>query len=235
MDRPVDGQCSTEQDEVLLVGNYLHLFPFIARLPPCSGISPPSTVRSVGGGAYCTRELPRPGGNDRTRAKRFRSWGVKTVVPCWTPSLHLPAFIRELGVDHGPQFINFHDWLMGSSNRTDTPPPQLGLTVTVHDNCYSKPLGDACWTRTGRPEKMGCRIVKGACAGGRPVLRFGKGASWPETRPCLSRSSPRGRKIQGAEATGRTPGVLLRRVIYLCGGARAVESEIDVYHCLEIV
>jgi Fe-S oxidoreductase len=233
-------------DEVLLIGNYTHLFPFIiGGSSLLDYFKPIDRIDHWEGGAYLyqggyldlVKEIA-----ERTRDD-FDTWGIKTVI---TPleALHYIFTVvhpREMGVEHEQTFVNLHDWLL---NRIVSAairlPNRLGLTVTVHDNCYSKVLGGAYWDT---PRKIlrecGCEIKEMAhnkrdalCCG------FGAGASWVRNISIpFDIISEGAKKFEEAEKTGADALVsYCSGCIYLLWATRELlGSKLDVYHSIEIV
>ncbi|MBA7640984.1 hypothetical protein ES703_48656 [subsurface metagenome] len=69
------------------------------------------------------------------------------LLPLFLPLLDAVHYLfkevhpKEMKVSHDQKFINYHDWLIEKIDAGDIKlPNQLNLTVTVHDNCYSKAL-----------------------------------------------------------------------------------------------
>jgi len=149
---------------------------------------------------------------------------------------------KEMGVVHDQSFTNFNSWLIQAlEDGTVSLPNQLNdLTVTLHDNCYSKALGDVLWDPPRQIlEKCGCQIVEmkhikkeSLCCG------FGAGASWVKNISIpfdmIYESS---KKIKEAEATGA------KALVSYCGGCvyllwatrELLRSKIEIYHLIEVV
>ncbi|HPR53217.1 MAG TPA: (Fe-S)-binding protein [Deltaproteobacteria bacterium] len=233
-------------DEVLLVGNYIHLFPFIiGDSALLNHFKPIDRLDQWEGGAY----LYQGGYLDLVqqialRCKSdFDTWGVKTVVPLLDAVYYIFTKVHpdEMGVEHKPKFINFHDWLLEKIDSGTIPlTKKLGLTLTVHDNCYSKPFGDELWDKHRELlSRCGCSIVEmrhnrkdSLCCG------FGKGASWTKNISLPYEIIAEGaKKFKEAEETGADALVsYCGGCIYLLWAARELlGSPIDVYHSLEIV
>ena len=236
----------TEGDEVMLVGNYLHLFPFIiGDSALLNHFKPIDRLDQWEGGAY----LYQGGYLDVVKriAQRcksdFETWGVKTVIPMLDAVYYIFTQTHpcEMGVDPGPAFVNFNDWLMEKiDSGMISLPKKLTLSVTVHDNCYSKPLGDKYWNKHREIlKKCGCTIVEmrhnrkdALCCG------FGKGASWSSNFTLPFEIIAEGaKKFKEAGETGADALVsYCGGCIYLLWAARELlGSKIDVYHSLEIV
>jgi Fe-S oxidoreductase len=235
-----------ENDEVLLVGNYLHLFPFIiGDSALLDHFTPIDRIDQWEGGAYLYQGgyLDLVGRIARRCKSDFETWGVKTVVPMLDAVYYIFTHVHpnEMVVDHKSSFVNFHDWLLEKiDSGMISLPKKLALSVTVHDNCYSKPLGDEYWDKHREIlKKCGCTIVEmqhnrkdALCCG------FGKGASWTSnfTLP-FEIISHGAKKFKEAQETGADALVsYCGGCIYLLWAARELmESNIDVYHSLEIV
>ncbi len=232
--------------EVFLVGNYLHLFPFIiGGSALLDHFTPIDRLDQWEGGAYLyqggyldlVRQIALRCRND------FESWGVKTVVPMLDAVYYIFTHVHpsEMGVEHTPEFVNFHDWLLEKMDSGEIPiKKRLGLTVTVHDNCYSKPFGDDLWDKHREIlTRCGCTITEmeharedSLCCG------FGKGASWTRNFSLPYEIIAEGaKKFKEAEATCADALVsYCGGCIYLLWAARELlGSRIDIYHSLEIV
>jgi Fe-S oxidoreductase len=233
-------------DNILLIGNYTHLFPFIiggSKL--LDYFKPISRVDQWEGGAY----LYQGGYLDvvqkiAQRTKRdFDGWGVKKVTAILDAVEYIfsEAHPKEFGVQHDQEFHNFHQWILDNINSGEIKlPEQLDLTVTVHDNCYSKALGGKYW---GPPreilKKCGCELIEmehnkkdSLCCG------FGAGASWVKNIAMPFDIISEGtKKFKEAEETGA------KALISYCGGCiyllwatrELLGSKIDIYHIIEVV
>ncbi|MFX0043564.1 MAG: (Fe-S)-binding protein [Candidatus Hodarchaeota archaeon] len=233
-------------DKILLIGNYTHLFPFIiggSKL--LNYFNPIDRIDQWEGGAYLYQ-----GGYlevvqkiaQRTK-KDFDGWGVKEVIAI----LDAVEFIfnevhpKEMGIEHNQNFINFNHWLLDKINTGDIKfPNKLNLTVTVHDNCYSKVLGGTYWDVPREIlKKCGCEIIEmehikkdSLCCG------FGAGASWVKNISIPFDMISEGiKKFKEAERTGA------KALVSYCGGCvyllwatrELIGSKIDIYHLIEIV
>ncbi|MBC2714833.1 MAG: (Fe-S)-binding protein [Desulfobacteraceae bacterium] len=234
------------RDKVLLIGNFIHLFPFIiggSKL--LDYFKPIDRIDQWEGGAY----LYQSGYLDiiqkiAERTKNdFDGWGVQTVVPILDAvhNMFTQVHPKEMGIKHDQTFINFHDWLLEKINEGEIElPNQLNLTITVHDNCYSKPFGDDGWNKHREIlEKCGCKILEmqhnrkdSLCCG------FGAGASWVKNISIpFDIVSEGAKKFKEAEKTGA------KALVSYCGGCiytlwamrELFGSKIDVYHSIEIV
>jgi Fe-S oxidoreductase len=232
-------------DTVLLVGNYTHLFPFILGGSKLLDLFEPiDRIDQWEGGAY----LYQGGYLDVVQrvAQRtkddFDNWGVKKVVACLDAVEYIFKEVhpKEMGVDHTQEFVNFNHLLLDLINSGDLQlKNQLAMTVTVHDNCYSKTLGGAYWEIPRKIlEKCGCRIFEmrhnrkdSLCCG------FGAGASWVKNISIIFDIMSEGfKKFKEAEETGA------KALISYCGGCMFLlwatkelkRSKIDIFHVIEI-
>jgi hypothetical protein len=231
---------------VLLVGNYTHLFPFIlggSKL--LQYFKPIDRIDQWEGGAYLYQ-----GGYldlvqkiaDRTK-KDFDNWKVKKVVTCLDAVEYIFKEVhpKEMGVKHSQEFVNFNRWLFDNISSGEIKiKNKLNMSVTVHDNCYSKSLKDKYWEIPRKIlEKCGCNIIEmrhnredSLCCG------FGAGASWIKNLSMIFDIMSEGfKKFDEAEATG------VNSLISYCGGCIYLlwatkelrRSKIDIYHIIEIV
>jgi Fe-S oxidoreductase len=233
------------EDTVLLIGNYTHIFPFIiggSKL--LDYFKPIDRIDQWEGGAY----LYQGGFLDivkkiAERTKRdFDSWGVKNVVATLDAVEYIFKEVhpKEMGVKHDQNFINFHRWLLDNISSGEIKlQNQLNLTVTVHDNCFSKALGGYWEEPRTILEKCGCKILEmkhikkdSLCCG------FGAGASWVKNISLPFDMISEGvKKFKEAEETGA------KALISYCGGCiylmwatkELLRSKIDLYHIIEIV
>ena len=233
-------------DEVLLIGNYIHLFPFIiGDSALLEHFKPIDRLDQWEGGAY----LYQGGYLDvvqqiaRRCKKDFDTWGVQKVIPLLDAVYYTFTHVhqKEMGIEYKQEFINFHDWLMEKIDSGQIKlSQQMNLIVTVHDNCYSKPLGDDFWDKHREIlNRCGCSIVEmkhnrrdALCCG------FGKGASWTKNITLPFEIIAEGaKKFKEAGETGADALVsYCGGCIYLLWAARELlGSKIDIYHSLEIV
>ncbi len=231
-------------DQVLLIGNYTHLFPFIlggSRL--LDFFKPVDRIDQWEGGAYLYQggfldDVRRIA--ERTKAD-FDEWGVSTIVTPLEALHHIFSAVHpdEMGVAHRMNFVNFHDWLLEQIDDGTIPLKDLQLAVTVHDNCYSKVAGERYW-ETPREilRRCGCEILEMAhikedalCCG------FGAGASWVRNMSIPFDIISEGKKkIREAEDTGAALVSYCSGCIYLLWASRELlGSDIDIYHIVEVV
>ncbi len=233
------------EDTVLLIGNYTHLFPFIiggSKL--LDHFKPIDRIDQWEGGAY----LYQGGYLDivqkiakRTK-KDFDSWGIKNIVATLDAVEYIFKEVhpKEMGVNHDQKFMNFNSWLLDKISSGDLNlQKQLDITVTVHDNCYSKAAGGYWEEPRSILEKCGCTILEmnhikkdSLCCG------FGAGASWVKNISLPFDMISEGvKKFKEAEETGA------KALITYCGGClylmwatkELLGSKIDLFHIIEIV
>jgi len=233
------------EDTVLLIGNYTHLLPFIigdSKL--LDYFKPIDRIDQWEGGAY----LYQGGYLDivqriAERTKRdFDGWGVKNVVATLDAVEYIfnEVHPKEMGVNHDQKFVNFNHWLLDAINSGQMNlQNQLNMTVTVHDNCYSKAAGGYWEDPRTILEKCGCKILEmkhikkdSLCCG------FGAGASWVKNISLPFDMISEGvKKFKEAEETGA------EALITYCAGClylmwatkELLRSKIDLYHIIEIV
>ncbi|MHA1147917.1 MAG: (Fe-S)-binding protein [Promethearchaeota archaeon] len=234
------------KDNILMIGNYTHLFPFvIGGSKLLEDFTPVSRIDQWEGGAY----LYQGGYMDvvqkiAERCKQdFEGWGVKNVAHTLDAVEYIYSEVhpKEMGVKHQQNFINFNEWMLEDINNGKiklTNP--LNISVTVHDNCFSKALGGKYWDPPREIlKKCGCEIKEmehikkdSLCCG------FGAGASWVKNMAMPFDIISEGiKKFKEAEATGA------KALISYCGGClyliwatrELIGSKIDVFHIIEIV
>ncbi len=234
------------QDTILLVSNYLHLFPFVlGKSSLLKFFTPIDSLDHWENGAY----LYQGGYLDVVKhiaeqCKRdFKKWKVKKVIPAldavhWMLTEVHPS---EMGVTHDFEVINFNEWLLTQINEKKIQiTKNLKMKVTVHDNCYSKAGSGRYWNSPRHILKhSGCEIVEmrhikdnSLCCG------FGAGASWKNPLNIVfDIMSTSKEKFREAEATGADA------MITYCGGClyllwasrELFGRKLDVYHIIEIV
>jgi len=231
--------------DVLLIGNYVHLLPFVmgdSRL--LDYFTPMDLLDQWECGAY----LYQGGYLDVVKKiaekcrDEFNAWDVKTIVPL-LDAVHwmiTDVHPNEMGVTHDVNVINFHQWLLSKINSKEILlKQQLNMSVTVHDNCYSKAGGGKYWDPPREIlKRTGCRIIemahireKALCCG------FGAGASWDRPIHILfDIMDVAGKKIKEAEATSADALVsYCGGCLYLLWTARELfGSRLDIYHLVEI-
>lgn len=231
---------------VLLVGNYVHLFPFIIS---GSKILDYFTVLDLLDHWECGAYLYQGGYLDIAKeiAERckldFTNWKVDTIVPMldavgW---MLTDVYTQEMNVEHDLKVQNFHEWLLSKIDSDEIALPiKSELKVTVHDNCYSKAGGGKFWdTPRQILQRAGCQIIEmehnrgdSLCCG------FGSGASWMQSFSIpFDIMKVARRKFNEAEATGADALVsYCGGCLYLLWAARELfGSHINVYHIIEIV
>lgn len=236
-----------EKDTVLLIGNYTHLFPFIiGGSSLLEHFKPVDRIDQWEGGAYLyqggyldvVQRIAR-----RTRDD-FARWNVKDIV-ILTDAVHYlltEVHPREMGISHEARCIPFHRWAAEKIEKGELalPAAPLGISVAVHDNCYSKVLGGAYWDDPRYIlEKCGCNVIEmkhsradALCCG------FGAGASWVRNMSIPFDIIWEGvKKFREAEETGAGAMVsYCSGCIYLLWATRELMgSSIDVYHSVELL
>jgi len=232
--------------DILLIGNYVHLLPFIAggsRL--LDFLTPVDLIDHWECGAYLYQGGYLEVVKDIAEKcrKDFEKWDVKTVVPMidsvhWMMTDVIP---HEMNVDLGIRIENFHQWLLNRIDSGDIElTKRLGMKVTLHDNCYSKGGGDPYWERPRSLLNLaGCDIIEmkhikenSLCCG------FGAGASWVRPITILFDIMDVARKkFEEAEETGA------EALVSYCGGCMYLlwtakelyEKKIDIYHLVEVI
>jgi Fe-S oxidoreductase len=233
-------------DTILLIGNYTHLFPFIiggSKL--LDDFKPIDRIDQWEGGAY----LYQGGYLDLVKkiAQRtkvdFDEWNVKNIVAVLDAVEYIfnETHPKEMGINHSQNVINFNHWFLEKLNSGEIRVQnQLNFTVTIHDNCYSKALGEIYWEQAREIiRRCGCKIIEmkhikkdALCCG------FGAGASWVKNISIpFDMISQAIKKFKEAEETGA------RALVSYCGGCiyllwatrELIGSKIDLYHIVEII
>jgi len=233
-------------DTVLLIGNFTHLYPFIlgdSRLldhfTPVDLLDHWEAGATLYQGGYL--DVVRSIGKECKRD--FDQWKVKTVVPFLDAVEFMLSTVQpeEMGTSFDQEVINFNQWLLGKIENDEVGlSKKLDLTVTLHDNCFSKAGGAPYWdTARKLIQATGCRISEMAhirenslCCG------FGAGASWrhnfriPFDILATSRIKLEEAERSGAEALVTYCGGCL----YLLWAARELfQSDLKIYHHIELV
>jgi Fe-S oxidoreductase len=233
-------------DNLLMIGNYTHLFPFIiggSKL--LNHFKPIDLIDHWEGGAY----LYQGGYLDIVQkiAKKckmdFETWGVSNITHTLDAVQYIFSEVHknEMNVVHSQNFINFNNWILKSlENGKLSVPVKLDFTVTIHDNCYSKASGGKYWDPPRKiAELCGCQIIEmkhikkdSLCCG------FGAGASWVKNISIPFDIISEGiKKFKEAEETGADA------LISYCGGCiyllwatrELIGSKINLYHIIEIL
>lgn len=233
-------------DNLLVIGNYTHLFPFIiggSKL--LEYFKPIDLIDHWEGGAYLyqggyldiVQEIAKKCKND------FEKWNVKNIAHTLDAVEYIFSEVHknEMRVTHNQNFINFNDWMQNSLETGKIPiVNKVNFSVTIHDNCYSKASGGKYWTPPRKIlEICGCEIKEmehikenSLCCG------FGAGASWVKNISIPFDIISEGRKkFKEAEETGADA------LVSYCGGCiyllwatrELIGSKIDLYHIIEIV
>lgn len=235
-----------QEDTVLLIGSYTHLFPFIiggSKL--LEYFKPIDLIDHWEGGAYLYQggylDVVKEIANQTK--KDFDGWNVKRIVALLDTVEYMFNNVhpKEMGVEHNRDLINFHDWLIENidSGEINLPNP-LNMNVTIHDNCFSKVLGGKYWANPRKIlNKCGCNIIEmqhikkdALCCG------FGAGASWVKNIALPFDIISEGmKKFREAEETGAQALIsYCSGCIYLLWATRELMgSKIDIFHIIEIV
>ncbi len=234
-------------DTIFFIGNYAHLFPFIiggSKL--LTYFKPVDKIDHWEAGAY----LYQGGYLDTVRKIALKTkedldkWGVRNVI-IPTDAVQIQFSVvhpNEMGVKHDQSFINFHEWLVENINSGDIliPRAPLNLSLTIHDNCYSKFQNGKYWDAPREIlKKCGCNLIEmehnkkdSLCCG------FGAGASWVKNISLpFDIISEGSKKFKEAEETGA------KALVSYCSGClyllwatkELLGSKIDIYHIVEIV
>lgn len=230
---------------VLLVGNLAHLVSFILEESALlDHFTPLDLVDQweLGGYLYQGGYLDVVRRIGERAARDFTRWGVQTVVPVldavhWMMTAVHP---REMGVHFPQRIVNFHEWLLERLDEgavTFTRP--VDLTVTVHDNCFSKAGGGRYWDPPREIlRRAGCQIVEMAHHRARSLCcGFGHGASWTRNVPIPFDILRTARiKFREAEATGASALIsYCGGCLYLLWAAKVLfKSPLKVLHTLEV-
>ncbi|MFW9937086.1 MAG: (Fe-S)-binding protein [Candidatus Thorarchaeota archaeon] len=239
---------STKFDKpILLIGSYTHLFPFIiggSKL--LNHFIPVDLIDQWEAGAY----LYQGGYLDIvkkiaiTTQEDFNILNAREIVILTDSVEYLINQIHpnEMDIQHSQNFINFNQWILNRINDGEIKlnKAPLNLSVTVHDNCYSKTFDGAYW-ETPREIllKCGCQIKEmkhikenSLCCG------FGAGASWVKNISIPFDIISEGvKKFKEAEETGaRTLISYCSGCIYLLWATRElIQSKIDIFHIIEVI
>ncbi|MFX0122494.1 MAG: (Fe-S)-binding protein [Candidatus Hodarchaeota archaeon] len=233
-------------DSVLLIGNYLHLLPFVfGNSKLLDNFTPVDLLDHWECGGY----LYQGGYLDVVKhiAEKckhdFKRWNVKKIIPAldavhWMLTKVHP---NEMGVSHNCDVMNFHDLLLDKIQTGEIVlQNDLKRKVTVHDNCFSKAGGGKYWDSPRQILKhSGCKIVEMKHNRGNSLCcGFGSGASWENhLRIVFDIMAVSERKFQEAEATKADA------MITYCGGClyllwasrELFGNKIDIFHIIEIV
>lgn len=233
-------------DTILLIGNYTHLFPFIlGGSTILDYFLPVDLIDQWEGGAY----LYQGGFLDLVRRiaektkKDFDKWKNIEIVATLDAVEYIFQEVhpREMKVNHQQSFMNLQEWLIDKIEKDEIKIKNpLDMTVTIHDNCYSKVSGGKYWENPRIIVKeCGCEIIEmkhhkenSLCCG------FGAGASWVRNISIPFDIIHEGiKKFKEAEATGADA------LVSYCGGCiyllwatrELIGSNIDIFHLIEIV
>ena len=89
---------------------------------------------------------------------------TKKVIATMDAVYHLFTEVqpKEMGVEFPQEFVNFYEWVLDRFDRgeLDIKKP-LGLSVTVHDNCYAKSGGERYFDQARSLLRLaGCELVE---------------------------------------------------------------------------
>ena len=232
-------------DQVLLIGNYTHLFPFIiGGSKILDFFKPIDLIDQWEGGAYLYQggylDLVKKIA-ERTK-KEFDSWGAKKIVATLDAVEYIFSEVhqKEMNVSHRQSFQNLNQWLLENISSGNLKlEDKLNLSVTVHDNCYSKALGGTYWDDPRKILKMcGCNIKEmkhikqdSLCCG------FGAGASWVKNLSIPFDIIYEGtKKFKEAEDTGASALITYCTGCYylLWATKELMRSKINIFHVIEI-
>jgi len=233
-------------EDILLIGNFTHLYPFIlgnTRLleffTPVDLLDHWEAGATLYQGGYLdvVKSIGEKCRND------FQAWQVKTVVPFLDAVEYMLSTVQpeEMGNVFDQKIVNFNQWLIKKIDDKEIAlPKKLNLHVTLHDNCFSKAGGGAYWdTVRAIIDRTGCTLLEMAhireaslCCG------FGAGASWHHNvRIPFDILATSQVKLQEAEATGAEALVTYcGGCLYLLWAARELfQSDLKIYHHIELV
>ncbi|MFX0177128.1 MAG: heterodisulfide reductase-related iron-sulfur binding cluster [Candidatus Hodarchaeota archaeon] len=238
---------STEFNKpILLIGSYTHLFPFIiGGSQLLNYFQPMNLIDQWEAGAYLYQggylEIVKKIAKETQ--KDFDSLNVKNIAILTDSVEYLINQIHpnEMGIVHSQNFINLNRWILNKINHKEIKINKaLNLSVTVHDNCYSKALNRVYWeTPRDILLKCGCRIKEmkhikenSLCCG------FGAGASWVKNISIPFDIISEGiKKFKEAEETRAKALVsYCSGCIYLLWATKElIRSKMEIYHIIEVV
>lgn len=243
---PIEKRSNKKVSEILLIGSYTHLFPFIIGNSKLLDYFIPIDALDnweVGGYLYQGGYLDVVKKIGEHSKQDFIKWNKNTVVTFLDAVEYMINTIqpKEMGVDFPLHAISFNKWLLENiKNGKITLSNPLNLKVTVHDNCYSKTGKELNWDPPREIlDLVGCTITEmehirdnSLCCG------FGKGASWTRNISIpfdILRSTLK--KFKEAEATGAEALIsYCTGCLYLLWAAKELfQSKIKVFHLVEIV
>ncbi|TXT59857.1 MAG: hypothetical protein BAJALOKI2v1_160029 [Promethearchaeota archaeon] len=233
-------------EKILIIGNYTHLFPFIiggSKL--LDYFTPISRIDQWEGGAYLyqggylnvVQEIAERCQQD------FNDWGVEDITHILDAVEYIFSEVHpnEMNTTHSQEFDNLNGWLLEKIDEGELKlKEKLNLSVTVHDNCYSKSLEGRYWDDPRKILKLcGCKILEmehikedSLCCG------FGAGASWVNNFSIPFDIISEGtKKFKEAIKTGA------KALITYCTGCyyllwatkEIMNYDIEVFHLIEIV
>ncbi len=175
--------------------------------------------------------------------ENLNKWGVKRVITA-LDAVHVmftKVHPEETGVRFDQEIVNFHEWILRNIEDGQlSMERKLGITVTVHDNCYAKAGGTRYFDQARklidlagvRVKEMRHHHVDALCCG------FGRGAGWRSNiRIPFDILSGAAKRIREAEETGTdTLVTYCAGCFWLLLAARELtDSPIRVVHLIELV
>lgn len=243
----VDGWMNQAPGEtILLIGNFTHLYPFILGNSRLLNYFTPVDLLDhweVGATLYQGGYLDVVRSIGKKCKHDLDQWKVKTIVPFLDAVEHMLTTVQpeEMGTCFEQEVVNFNQWLLKKIDDNEVLlVKKLDLTVTLHDNCFSKAGGAPYWdTARKLIQTTGCRIFEMAhirenslCCG------FGAGASWNHNiRIPFDILATSRIKLNEAEKTGAEALVTYcGGCLYLLWAARELfQSELKIFHHIELV
>ncbi|TFF86850.1 MAG: (Fe-S)-binding protein [Promethearchaeota archaeon] len=237
-------------DNLLFVDSFIHLYSFIideSSLFEDFNLIDPVDYWCAGGYLYQLGILDVVGKIAKVMKNDIDTWSVKKIVTTLDAIHHMFNIVhpKEMGIVHDQEFSDLNEYFLEKINSGEITLPQapLNITLTVHDNCFSKSnnANNGSYWETPRKilKKCGCKIIEmkhhkkdSLCCG------WGAGASWTSNFSLMPDILVHGiRKFREAEETGADA------IVTYCEGCNFVlwtlkellGSKIDVYHIIEII
>ncbi len=233
-------------DIVLFIDTFIHLFPFILGGSKLLDFFTPIDKLDrwcAGGYLYQLGYMDLVQEISEATKKDLDKWNVKKVVPTLDAIDHMFREVhpKEMGVNHDQEFTSLNNFIYEKINSGEINlPKKLNLTVTIHDNCFSKAEGGAYWDAPREIlEKCGCEILEmkhirkdSLCCG------FGTGVSWVKNI-----SIPFDMISQGAKKFKEAEDTRAKALVTYCGGClyllwatrELIGSKIEIFHIIEVV
>lgn len=242
-----------KREEIFLTGFYTNIVPFLMRLGPVDRLRQcmvgSERLWGCGADTYKLGLFGLTGEIARMVGEKLSQMGVRRVICSMESEAAMLAEVlpRRFGADFAVEVVTLDDWLLGEieSGRMKIK-TELGMKVTVHDNCLSRYFG-------GKPQEVlrrlvtlsGCRIVemrhnraRALCCGwGATIPKlYGKGSGNPVAIVLYLLDSLY-RRMEEARATGAKAIVVSCPACYLFLSLikNLTMSRIQVYHVLEIL